>query len=198
MKQILLILTVFLIAACAPQPVAPAKGKIKNFGISLEAKPNPSPGRVKILTKAQGSGKAGKKDGYVGFEEGESGVVLFKVKNGDFSATCADTAEWVITQVALTAFKDKNSDKGDEQTFGQPQPSWMQEAFPDIDPKKNGYVLDVDKNDAQTFVVLRNDNAQEGEKLIYYRVTLTPCDDQDGKLKPLQTDPAIRNGGRRV
>ena len=57
-------------------------------------------------------------------------------------------------------------------------------------------VLNVDKKDAQTFVIVRNDNAQKGERMIYYRVTLTPCDDQDGKLKPLKTDPAIRNGGR--
>jgi hypothetical protein len=196
MKQTLLIIMLFLIAACAPQPVAPAKGKIKNFGISLEAKPNQ--GEVKILTKAQGFGNAGEKNGFVGFDQGESGGLLFMVKKEDLSATCADTAEWVITQVALTAFKDKNSDKGDDKTFDKPQPAWMKEAFPAIDPDKNGYVLNVDKKDAQTFAIVQNDNAQEGERTIYYRVTLTPCDDQGGQLQPLQTDPAIRNGGRRV
>ena len=194
MRQILLIVAVFLITACAPQPVVPAKGKFKNFGISLEAKS--SQGKVKILSKPQGMNKNGKQNGYIGFEYGQSGNVLFTVKNQDLSATCADDAEWVITQIALTAYGDASSEKGDDASFEQKQPLWLEEAFPAVDHTKNGYVLNVSKADAQTFAIVKNNNPHDSEKMIYYRVILTPCDDQDGKLKPLKTDPAIRNGGR--
>ena len=196
MRLTVLIITVFLLAACAPQAVAPAKGKVKNFGISLEAKPNQ--GEVKILSKPQGAGKAGKKDGYLGYAQGESGSVLFNIKKEDLSDNCAGSADWVITQIALTAKGDENSEKGDDTSWGTPQPDWLKLAFPGVD-QQPGYVLDIqDKADAQTFAVVKNDNAQEGEKLVYYRVTLSPCDDQNGNLKPLKSDPAIRNGGRRV
>ena len=183
-----------MLTACAAQPAAPSKGKVKNFGISLEAKP--SQNSVKILSKPQGDRKAGKKNGYVGFAKGESGKVLFTVKKEDLSDTCDGTAEWVITQVALTAYGDETKEKGDETTFDKKQPTWLKDAFPDTDPGNNGYVLNVTKDKAQTFAIVQNDNAQAGDELIYYRVTLTPCDDLGGKLKLLVTDPAIRNGGR--
>lgn len=196
MRLIVLIITLFVLAACAPQTEAPAKGKVKNFGISLEAKPNQD--EVKILSKPQGAGKAGKKDGYLGYAQGESGSVLFTIKKEDLSDNCAGTAEWVITQVALTAYGDPGSEKGDDTTWGTPQPDWLKLAFPGMN-QQTGYVLDVqDKANAQTFAIVKNDNAQEGEKLVFYRVTLTPCDDQGGTLEPLTTDPAIRNGGRDV
>ena len=196
MRLIVLIITAFVLTACDQQPVASAKGKVKNFGISLEAKPNQ--GEVKILSKPQGAGKAGKKDGYLGYAQGESGSVLFTIKKEDLSDNCAGTAEWVITQIALTTVGDAGNEKGVAATFDQPQPPWLKEAFPDTTPAVNGYVLDVGKDEAQTFAIVKNDNAQEGEKLVFYRVTLTPCDDQGGTLEPLKTDPAIRNGGRDV
>jgi hypothetical protein len=191
MKTIAIVLATMMLVGCATQSLSPKKSK--NFGVSMEAKP--SQDTVKLLSKAQGWKKSGKKNGYVGYAQGESGYTLFTIKKEDLGATCANGADWVITRMALTTQGDENSEKGVASTFGKVQPAWLKEAFPDVD-LKTGYLLDVAKQDAQTFLIVENANQQEGEKMVYYEVTLSPCNDQGGKLDPVKSDPAWRNGGR--
>lgn len=188
MKLIAIIALTAVLTGCATQSLSPKNSK--NFGVSMEAKP--SQNTVKLLSKAQGWKKSGKSEGYVGYAQGESGFTLFTIKKEDLGATCASGAEWVITQMALTTQGDENSQKGTDDTFGKPQPAWLSDAFPDVDPK-TGYLLDVGIQDGRTFLIVQNDNNQVGEKMIYYKVTLSPCDGSDS----YSTDPAWGNGGRR-
>lgn len=188
MKLIVIAVCALMLTGCATQSLSPKKSK--NFGVSMEAKPGQ--GTVKLLSKAQGWKKSGKNNGYVGYDQGESGFTLFTIKKEDLSATCADGAEWVITQMALTTQGDANSQKGAETTFGKKQPAWLRDAFPDVD-LDTGYLLDVGIQEGRTFLIVDNANNQVGEKLIYYKVTLSPCDGGQS----YSTDPAWGNGGRR-
>ncbi|MBT8039268.1 MAG: hypothetical protein HKO85_07840 [Xanthomonadales bacterium] len=182
------LIVVIMVAGCVHQPIL-VTGKSKNFGVSLEAKVQPNKEWVKVLSKAQGFRKSGKKDGYVGYAPGESGVTLFSVKKEDLNANCAGTAEWVITKLELASEGDPADEKGSN--FGSAQPAWLAEAFPGVN-LANGELFAVGKNDGQTFLPVYNANGQEGFQLVYYRVTLTRC--SDGKSVP--TDPVWGNGGR--
>lgn len=187
MKLIAIVMFAVMLTGCATQSLSPKKSK--NFGVSMEVKQGQ--GTVKLLSKAQGWKKSGKKDGYVGYAQGESGFTLFTIKKEDLAATCADGAEWVITQMALTTQGDANKQKGVEITFGKKQPAWLFDAFPDVD-LNTGFLLDVGIQDGRTFLIVNNANNQVGEKMIYYKVTLSPCDGG----KAYSTDPAWGNGGR--
>lgn len=185
------ILLLTIVTACTGKPsLAPGQGK--NFGVSLDAKPNQ--GGVKVLSRAQGWQKSGKKNGYVGYEQGESGLTLFTIKKEDLGATCSatdaeDQAEWVITRLQLATEGDPETEKGSN--FGQPQPAWLQEAFPAVD-LSNGDLYRASAANGQTFIAVYNANQQEGYRFIYYQVTLTRCSDGYS----ISSDPAWGNGGR--
>lgn len=162
--------------------------KSKSFGVELEAKP--AQNTVKIHSKAQGWEKSGKKDGYVGYARGESGVTVFYVKHEELDGSCANSADWVITRLRLATEGEIGSEKGSN--FGLKQEPWLLEAFPALREADNGVLFDVNRAGGQTFLPVFNANRQKGERFIYYEVTLTPC--SDGDL--LTTDPGWGNGGR--
>lgn len=163
--------------------------KAKNFGVTLDAKPQQQ--TVKVTSKAQGWNKSGKKDGYVGYARGESGLTLFMVKGEDVADRCSGSAAWVITRLRLASEGDPGEQKGSN--FGSPQPAWLAEAFPGVD-LGDGDLFNTDRDGGQTFLPVFNANQQEGEKTIYYEVTLTPCDEN---IPSFTTDPAWGNGGKR-
>jgi hypothetical protein len=154
----------------------------------LEAKPAQT--NVKIHSKAQGWKKSGKKDGYVGYARGESGLTVFHIKHEEVDGSCANSADWVITRLRLATKGDIDSEKGSN--FGLTQDPWLLEAFPALTAEDNGVLLDTDKAGGLTYLPVYNANMQQGEKFIYYEVTLTPCSDGDS----LTTDPGWGNGGR--
>ena len=108
----------------------------------------------------------------------------------------AETADWVITRLLLSATGDPATEKGSD--FDQQQPAWLQEAFPNV-KLRNGELFTATKDQGVTFLSVFNENGHQEnelpkERFIYYELTLTPCDEEDGP--PLTTDPGWQNGGR--
>lgn len=193
-KLFMVILLIAGLSACARNPEAVSNSVIKsskNFGVSLE--PKPAQNTVKVKSKAQGWNKAGKKDGYVGYAQDESGWTFFVVKNGIIGDSCP-SADWVITRLRLSATGDPATEKGSD--FGKSQTTypWLKEDFPNVD-LSNGELFNKSKDQGVTFLPVFNANghpAAKGDKFIYYEITLTRCSDG---LK-LKTDPGWNNGGR--
>lgn len=189
------IVIAFVAAACAPQGMRPEPTvNMRNYTVELKPKVFGPKNELQVKTKAQGYGKDGKKDGYIGFGEDEAGFIILSMKGETPGNRCADAsnggeADWVITLVELSASGDPETEKGTD--FGQPQPEWLKEAFPDVD-LSTGTVYAASRADAATTVVIDNDNAQEGEQDIYYRATAASCDGSTS----VQTDPMVRNRGK--
>jgi hypothetical protein len=162
---------------------------LKNFVVWLD--PKPAQSTVKITNLPQGWNKKNKKDGYVGYAKGESGMTFFGVKQKNLGGSCnKGTADWVITRLRLSAEGNTTTEKGSG--FGSPQPEWLLDAFPDVD-LSNGVLFEADKTQGVTFLPVYNANGQRGYKFIYYEVTLAKC---EGELL-LTTDPGWGNGGHR-
>jgi hypothetical protein len=165
----------------------------RNYGVTLEAKNK----KLKAKSKSQGWNKSGKKDGYVGFAPGESGWVFFSMKNEDTGNTCKSAgqggnASWVITELLLSAYPEVTSADEKGERFGEAQPEWLKEAFPQAD--SNGRLFEAtDKKNGVTFLSIANANDQKGERFIYYRVTVEEC---EGTGKYI-LDPGFGNGGRK-
>ena len=201
----------FSLAGCAVSPSGgqggggPAPGPslvYKNFVVLI----NPVNG--KIITPGQGAKASGRGNGYVGFDVDEAGWTTFMIINESPFATCnapkggkQKAADWVITRIELSDTGSKVNDsrgkpklKGDN--FGSSVPPWVWQSFTNVD-SGTGVVFTAAKDAAPTFVNIYNGNAHDnenlGEKLIYYRVQLTPCDGGE----PFWADPAWGNGGKR-
>ena len=190
-KLFMVILLMAGLSACAHNPFVVNTTNVKlfkNYGVSLQ--PQPDAGKIKVKSKAQGWNKAGKKDGYVGYAIGDQGLTFFVVKKEDLGDSCSGDATWVITQLLLSATGDSSEEKGDD--FGEPQPQWLQEAFPNVDLADGSLFKTNHKNEGVTFLPVFNANHQLGYKFIYYELTLTRC--SDGLT--LKTDPGWGNGGR--
>jgi len=185
-----------LLAACqtpAPLSLQNTQG-LKNYGVSLQIAGN----RLKAKSRPQGWNKSNRKDGYVGYGPGESGWTFFNLKQEDAGNTCASAdaggnAQWVITGFYLSAFPEEPSADEKGEKFGTPQPSWLQEAFPQVDLADGSLFKAADKNLGVTFLSVANANNQAGDKFIYYSVTVEECNGS-GKLT---LDPGFGNGGRR-
>lgn len=197
MKRNILAWAVVALVLTACQTPAPlSSGNIQslsNYGVTLKIAGN----ELKAASRPQGWNKNNKKDGYVGYGPGESGWIFFDLKKEDAGNTCASAdnggdAEWVITGLYLSAYPETpNADEKGEK-FGDPQPAWLQEAFPQVDLSDGSVFKVSDKNEGVTFLSLANANDQLGYKFIYYSVTVEECAGH-GKLK---LDPGIGNGGR--
>jgi hypothetical protein len=161
----------------------------KNFVVWLD--PKPAQNTVKVKTPPQGWKKKNRKDGYIGYDKGQSGITFFGVKQKNLGGSCeTDTADWVITRLRLSANGNETTEKGSG--FGTSQPAWLQEAFPNVN-LSDGILFETDKAHGVTFLPVYNANAQKGPRFIYYEVTLTNCADGSS----LTTDPGWGNGGHK-
>jgi hypothetical protein len=188
---------VLVLTACqTPSPLSSQNiQSLKNYGITIKV----AGSELKASSGPQGWNNKDRKDGYVGWGPGESGWVFFNLKNEDSGQVCGNLgdgkdAKWVMTELYLSAFPEVPDADEKGEKFGSPQPAWLQEAFPQVDLTDGSVFKAADKKDGVTFLSLANANAQEGDKLIYYRVTVEECSDNGGKLT---LDPAFGNGGRR-
>ena len=186
-KLVLIMFVVAFVSACAAPGTKPVR---KDFDVLLQAKPNQ--GYVKIDSAPQGWRNSRKRNGYVGFDRGESGEIRFKIKT-EKRRDCADGAKWVITRLQLTADGATNTEKGERDSFGTDQPAWLREAFESLDNDQGDYFRAKTLNDGVTTLTVVNDNQQRGSRWIYYQITVDSCDGEDR----LRTDPVIRNGGKR-
>ena len=195
-KLFMVVLLMVGLSACAHTPSVISDSVInsfKNYGVSLE--PKPAQNTVKVKSKAQGWNKAGKKDGYVGYAHDESGWTFFGVKNEDWGDSCSGDADWVITMLRLSATGDPVTEKGTNFGHSQAAYPWLIQDFPNVD-LSNGELFNENKDQGVTFLPVFNANghlAADGEKFIYYEVTLSECG-EDGDV--LTSDPGWGNGGR--
>lgn len=195
--RILALLTlVFVLFACTAPPKFGSflnNPYVKNFGVSLKIAGN----KLKAKSKAQGWNRNGKKDGYVGYGPGEFGWVFLAMKDEDLGNTCESAglggdADWVITSVYLSAFPDPPATDEKGTKFGDPQPAWLQKAFPDVDLSDGHLFKTANKDEGITFYPIENANDQRGYKFAYYQVTVEECDGSGIHV----LDPGIGNGGK--
>ena len=198
-KLFMVVLLMVGLSACGQKPMTSNATDIKlskNFGVTLFPRPHKHEPTVEIKTKAQGWGKDdkdGRKNGYVGYKQGEFGITFFIVRNEDVGDSCRNEgghAKWVITQLLISATGDEVTEKGTD--FGKPQPEWLEEAFPNVDVTDGSLFTADEEHPGVTCLSVINANQQAGYKFIYYEVTLTRC--SDGLA--LTTDPGWGNGGR--
>jgi len=163
------------------------------YGVVLQ----PTGNKLRVDTGPRGWEKNGKKDGYVGFAPGESGLLTFGLRSEDVDSVCIDdtpttSARWVITKIELSATGDPVTEQGTN--FGNDQSAypWLKEAFPGVDLTNGHLFFAGDKYEGRGVVTIFSANQQQQDTLAYYRVTATNCRDGD----TVDTDPSIRNGGR--
>jgi len=199
LSTIFLALVTILLAACVSHPNQPPEallaeiGKVQ-YGVTLQ----PSGNELKIKTPAKGWKSKDRKNGYVGFDVGQSGLLTFGIKNEDIDESCkppngSGVADWVITKIELSATGNPVTEKGTD--FGKDQSSypWLKEAFPAVE-LTDGLIFNAPTlADGRTSVTIYSANQQKGETLTYYLVTATRCLNGD----TVKSDPGIRNGGRR-
>ena len=194
-KLFMVILLMAGLSACAHNPFVVNTTDVnlfKNYGVSLQ--PQPAAGKIKVKSKAQGWNKAGKKDGYVGYAKDDQGLTFFAIKKEDWGDSCLGSAKWVITGLHLSATGDPVTEKGTNFGNSQALYPWLKEDFPNAD-LSNGELFNKSKDQGVTFLPVFNANghpAADGDKFIYYELTLTRC--SDGLT--LKTDPGWGNGGR--
>jgi hypothetical protein len=146
------------------------------------------------LSPAQGDDSQGKADGWVGFAKGTHGRIVFAFEDYATRRKCtgnpADSAEWVLTTIALSKKGTESTQKG--KNFGERQTGWIQSSFPGIDEK--GYLIkDMDLRRATADQVLVDINDNNGRQVAYYEIEIRRC---DGTGSPLKTDPGIGNKGK--
>jgi hypothetical protein len=170
--------------------------------VGIVAPPNLTLEQPEIILKANaGQGKlepqnshkcaAGDKPGCVQFDKNTLGTITFRIQNGPKDTNCntPPKPQWVITKVELTAdeLPPAGSGKGD---YSKPIPAWLSDAFPQIN-SLTGVVYEASLNFGTSSAVIVDLNNNEGEKIIYYKVTATSC--LGGNV--LVTDPMVRNEG---
>jgi len=164
----------------------------KNKPYNVKLKPKPAENILKINSPAQGNGKTGKEDGYIGFGEGEYGTITFFLQGENDGTTCEDGADWVITQIALSDEGDEATQKGSN--FNSSQEIWLTQAFPGTDPD-TGYIYNETKETGSTIVSITDKNDHPiswGALMAYYKIIATNCDDDS----TLTADPGIGNRGK--
>lgn len=168
----------------------------QGFTVVLEPdEPTPGTWVLEVLSEPQGweagLGEPVKKRGYVGFEPRKFGSVTLVLNQLPFKTKCtgnaATSADWVITQIALSKNGNKNTQKGNN--FGSNQGGWLSSAFPQADD--DGIVLDVPRSEGVVSFTVGNRNNNNGRQWAYYQVTATRCSDGVTAV----TDPGWQNGG---
>lgn len=193
--QILFLVSIVMVAGCtkmsSTNTVLTVSGKTQ-YGVVLQ----PTGSKLKVISKPKGWNKAGKKDGYVGFAKGESGIITFGIKNSEVGDSCPaydGGASWVITKMELSGTGDSATEKGDNFGGDQTAQGWLQQAFPDVDLSDGVIFEAATLEEGRTSVSIIDANNQIGRTFAYYQVTATKC--SDGTT--VQIDPGVGNGGRR-
>lgn len=189
-------LIVVIAAACAPVPTGGVRftGKYQPYTVVLKPKANPPPGTLEVKSGNQGCMHgAGAKLGCVRFGVDEIGPITFALFQEDAGDRCppAGNADWVITQVELSAAGDPATGKG---VFGGTQPAWLVDAFPGTRPEDGVVYSAMKESGVATISVFdqNNHSAREGVKYAFYQVTATRC--SNGQQAVI--DPMVENTGR--
>ena len=111
-------------------------------------------------------------------------------------AAPSDLLLWILRdELELTGTGDATTEKGTG--FGDPaREDWIWKSFMLVD-RKDGVLFEADRFTAPTYLQIFNANDHDealGEKFIYYRLQLTPCEEGGA---PIEVDPVWGNGGRR-
>lgn len=192
-RLLIAIVLVLTLGACSSQQVVnQAMSTNVNYGVRLDPKPNPAPGRVNILSKAQGDKKSGKKNGYVGYAQGEQGITVFFIKNEDPADSCGNGANWEITQLRLASQGDPTTEKGSN--FGAKQPAWLALAFPGVNLAGGVLFPQTAGQPGVTFLPVFNANQTDKPVDVYYELTLKSC---TSPFTTITTDPMWGNGGKK-
>ena len=201
MKSGLFVLVITFVFLSGCKTTAEMEGSIlptqvarTQYGVELKASSN----GLRIESDPKGWKKDGKKKGYVGFAENESGLVTFAIKNQGIDNRCTPpagvgTAKWVITQIRLSATGDIATEKGTNFGGDQSAYPWLKEAFPDVNLKDGSLFTARTPADGRTSFTVFSANQQKGETFAYYEITATRCSTGE----TVKTDPGIGNGGRR-
>lgn len=192
--SVLILGIVLIITGCA-SPRSGEDGPVYNSYEEYFVMLKVDGGKLVIASPAQGDESRGKANGWVGFAKGTHGRIVFAFEDYQTRMKCtdnkADSAEWVLTTIALSKTGNASTQKG--RGFGTSQTGWVQNAFPGIN--KNGYLVkDVDLRNARSAEALLNNNSNNGKQVAYYEIEARRC---DGTGEPLKVDPGIGNGGRR-
>jgi hypothetical protein len=192
-SRLLIVLIVLVTVACAGPRSGeggPKDNTYEGYTVNLEV----VDGKLVVTSVAQGDDSSGKANGWVGFARGTHGTIEFALKDYKTRKKCtgnpADSAEWVLTTIALSKKGEVSTQKGER--FGERQNGWIQNAFPGID--ENGYLIrDMDLRRATASQVLVDLNNNNGNRIAYYEIEVRRC---DGTGQPLKTDPGIGNKGK--
>ncbi|HET6564590.1 MAG TPA: hypothetical protein VFG52_04185 [Xanthomonadales bacterium] len=151
-------------------------------------------GKLEIDSPPQGDDTENKKNGWVGFARGKYGTITFALPGYREKPNCTDdpetSAEWVITEVVLSKFGNKNDQKG--RNFGEKQTGWITHSFPTL--SEDGYLVNEGISTARASAVLIDVNNNSGREMAFYQIEVRRC---DGTGTPLRSDPGVGNGGRR-
>ncbi len=199
--KILMIMSLLGLVACAyhTPPTVVSMTTYNPYPVVLQ--PDPPNNRLLVISPPQGVDASGKKNGWIGFDYGESGKITLKLNTLNNNPACTDnevtSAEWVITKVELSNNGKKSTQKGRD--FGSKQPDWLTRSFPDASP--NGVLFDKPKADGVLsfeFGNENNNNKNQPAAWAYYQVTATKClgSNVDGSDITLQIDPGVGNRGK--
>lgn len=159
--------------------------------------PNPSKGELVASSNNMGCTKGqGQKKGCVNFPKDTLGLITFSVANK--LKQCSDPGtKWVITRVELShsgLLLPDGTTLSEKGIFGGNLPSWLEDAFPQVNPT-TGILYEVsDKLDGVTRVTSLNLNNNTGAKDIWYQVTVSNCDADSDVV--LVSDPRFENEGK--
>jgi len=190
-----LIAVALLLVSCSPAPIqiqndAALSRNFEEYTVELKV----VDGKLEVISDPQGDDVTGKNKGWVGFARGTHGIIRFVLLGEEGKTGCTDdpgtSAEWVMTQVALSQSGNRTTQKGRD--FGDRPPNWMAKEFPTI--SVNGYLVNEPTSTAKTSAVLINVNGNSGRMMAFYEIEVSRCDDPGVKLK---TDPGIGNAGRK-
>ncbi len=195
----ILALLALLLTACAPNQYHPNESHHINAAeIQYNVVLKPTGNQLKIDGKAKGWKKDGKKNGYVGFDKGQSGLVTFGIRKESVGDTCAAVGEegdatWVITKILLTATGNPSTEKGSNWGGDQSAYPWLKEAFPGVDLTDGSIFTTKNLMEGRSSVSIYSANEQVGETFTYYKVYASKCNGS----AVAETDPGIGNGGRK-
>jgi hypothetical protein len=133
--------------------------------------------------------------GCMRFDKDANGVVKFYLDGSKYKSKSCKNSQEVITKIELTTTGEGNKGVFND-GLGWVEPAvWLKEnAFPSVN-LETGIAYEATLAEARSLVILSNMNnhdASEGEKVFWYRVTVSAC---EGSEEPWVSDPRGENKG---